>query len=51
MKKEEELEQVKQDNERLKKELNDKKNSMKPKPFEIDKQISFNLNVPVRIEQ
>ena len=50
-KKEEELEQVKQDNERLKKELNDKKNSMKPKPFEIDKQISFNLNVPVRIEQ
>ena len=48
-KKEEELKALQGENERLKKEIQNKKNALKPKPFDIDSQITFNLNIPVKI--
>lgn len=50
-KKEEELNKIKEDNKNLKKELEDKKNQIIPKPFVSEKQISFNLNVPLAIDR
>ena len=48
-KKEEELKEIKDKNEQLRKLIQEKKNSLKMKPFDIEAQISFNLGVPVKI--